>query len=574
MLGHWATVMVVLGCFGAALLVSAGLWAALHFVSAREQQQKWSWAPDLATADVFADLPSRADLDADAEWVDQRYEVGSSRQPERLRGLGAEQAARYIRSGRPFIVTDMVEKWGMRDWDCESVRRDFGDEEMHLWNAYSGGGQPAVVRLSDPWQQWLFPQEGTRSVRDAEEQTQEEVEGSCADTNETATSAAPSALSFHWYPLNGGAGAWPDDPVFGSSPRSIRRLQESYDLPSFLPQKSKLNQRFCKDRMEVFFGMPGAGAKLHADSVCEPIFSVQLSGRKRWRLSPLPPYRRAMRTEANNYIDKRPEGAWEPTYDFILEPGEAVFFPTSWMHETRNVAPTTAAGHEEPAAGRYHQSGSAAAAAVRRDGGSSESGEDRMDGCSLSLSLQWRYPFPVGFIRDFAPRLLRAKETHFCFEHWAPFITGDVDGVRRLAFPLMQAVSSGSQRKQLDAERWLLRRIREQFVRMDADADGFVTMKEKASDLAEIRRAEKGAGALVEFEPHFEAADWISFHDEPRPPVSVRGRPDEASVWFGGDGDGRVSQQEWEAGISRLVHEYAVARQQGAIDVEEEEDPL
>eukprot|EP01045_Picozoa_sp_COSAG04_P028782 COSAG04_NODE_4561_length_2016_cov_126.735524_2_plen_146_part_00 len=96
------------------------------------------------------------------------------------------------------------------------------------------------------------------------------------------------------YPLNGGAGASPNEPVFGSSPRSIRKLQGAYSLPDFLPQKSELNQRFCKvratmlqkptrvqgvawlshvslcttqDRMEVFLGMPGAGAKLHADSV-------------------------------------------------------------------------------------------------------------------------------------------------------------------------------------------------------------------------------------------------------------------------------------------------------------------
>ena len=96
-------------------------------------------------------------------------------------------------------------------------------------------------------------------------------------------------------------------------------------------------------------------------------------------------------------------------------PGEAVFFPTSWLHETRNLNGT--------------------------DSSSSGSG---LDGCSLSLSLQWRYPFPVGFIRDFAPRLVRAKETHFCFEHWAPFITGDVDGIRRRARRVLEAVRSAA----------------------------------------------------------------------------------------------------------------------------------
>ena len=270
----------------------------------------------------------------------------------------------------------------------------------------------------------------------------------------------------------------------------------------------------------MFLGMPGAGAKLHADSVCEPIFSVQLSGRKRWRLSPLPPYRRAMRTQANLYIEGRQEGGWEPTYDFVLEPGEAVFFPTTWMHETRTL-------------------------------------EGR---CSLSLSLQWRYPFPVGFIRDFSPRLLRAKETHFCYEHWAPFITGDVDGIRRIALPVLRARGQSERRT---AQRAMERQIQERFREMDEDGDGFVTASEKASHFAHVLRAETERGALVEFDTAFEAVDWIAFHDEP----VAEAAPD--AIFAGGDGDSRVSEREWVRNIGRMVEEYIDARTNGAVDVED-----
>eukprot|EP01047_Picozoa_sp_COSAG01_P080512 COSAG01_NODE_15688_length_1310_cov_1.423617_2_plen_247_part_00 len=214
-----------------------------------------------------------------------------------VRGLTPEKAARWIRSGRPFIVTDMVKGWDMHNWDCESVRRDFPDEEMQLWNSYDDGHKemPRDVRLSGPWQDWLYPQqrgsnEGVASGN-----------GSCAD-------GPPTALSFHWYPLQGGAGQHPDEPVRGSSSAAIEKLQASYALPTFLDGNSTLNQRFCKDRMEVFLGVPGAGAKLHADAVCEPIFSVQLAGRKRWRLSPLPPYQDSMPLDSNVYIARRPEG--------------------------------------------------------------------------------------------------------------------------------------------------------------------------------------------------------------------------------------------------------------------------
>lgn len=237
----------------------------------------------------------------------------------------------------------------------------------------------------------------------------------------------------------------------------------------------------------MFLGMPKAGARLHADSVCEPIFSVQLTGRKRWRLGPLPPYRRAMLEESTDYMQRwqkmRASGvaqpkvcyvcvlrtieqhacsldytgkhllyphsihiifvvfcyschtltqgnwSWAPTYDFILEPGEAIFFPPSWMHETENLAPAAPA----PTTG-----GDAAAVMQQQQ---SRPGDD--DGCSIAASLQWRYPFATSFIRDFAPRLARAAETHFCFEHWAPFISGDVDGVRKLARAMLRNTPVG-----------------------------------------------------------------------------------------------------------------------------------
>ena len=137
--------MAALGC-GALYLLLALLLDKGHPVLG-----KLDWPAGLdGAAEPGGDVPTRAELDADAAWVRRRFEVGSSRQPERVRGLTKEKASRYIRSGRPFIVTDMVEDWAMRDWDCESMRRDFGDEEIMPWNAYGGDGEPESVRLSDP----------------------------------------------------------------------------------------------------------------------------------------------------------------------------------------------------------------------------------------------------------------------------------------------------------------------------------------------------------------------------------------------------------------------------------------
>ena len=92
-----------------------------------------------------------------------------------------------------------------------------------------------------------------------------------------------------------------------------KKIKAAYKMPYFI-EKNPMNLEFTKERIEVrqqlaahpkrvaakhcidmtkhtiylqilticlsqfFLGMPGAGAALHADGVCEAIFSVQLSG--------------------------------------------------------------------------------------------------------------------------------------------------------------------------------------------------------------------------------------------------------------------------------------------------------
>eukprot|EP01051_Picozoa_sp_SAG22_P028775 SAG22_NODE_10324_length_541_cov_1.097285_1_plen_123_part_01 len=53
-------------------------------------------------------LPTAAELESDRAWVDRFYGIGVARVPDRLSNLTEELASRYIRSGRPFIVTDMI----------------------------------------------------------------------------------------------------------------------------------------------------------------------------------------------------------------------------------------------------------------------------------------------------------------------------------------------------------------------------------------------------------------------------------------------------------------------------------
>ena len=180
----------------------------------------------------------------------------------------------------------------------------------------------------------------------------------------TADKKSPKSVSFHWYPIQQGAeeldGQERDDGYTNTlaSPAARRKIKSSFQLPYFVEDNAS-NREFCKNRIEFFLSMPGSGAALHADSVCEPIFSVQIAGSKQWRLGPVPPYKSVTHRKAPEEFAK--VGTWTAIWDDVLKPGEALFFPPSMLHETRSAT----------------------------------------NECSVAASLQIRYPFASEFIRDF-----------------------------------------------------------------------------------------------------------------------------------------------------------------------------
>eukprot|EP00656_Telonema_subtile_P002891 TRINITY_DN11323_c0_g1_i2.p1 TRINITY_DN11323_c0_g1~~TRINITY_DN11323_c0_g1_i2.p1 ORF type:complete len:334 (-),score=79.72 TRINITY_DN11323_c0_g1_i2:230-1231(-) len=101
--------------------------------------------------------------------------------------------------------------------------------------------------------------------------------------------------------------------------------------------------------------------------------SITLGGKKRWRLSPMP----AVHTVATTvpiHDGSINASVWTPTYEFELGPGEGVFFPSGFVHETNNVG----------------------------------------DECSASVTYQFDYPSPSKYLRAFLPRLLTAPNMQEC----------------------------------------------------------------------------------------------------------------------------------------------------------------
>ena len=68
-------------------------------------------------------------------------------------------------------------------------------------------------------------------------------------------------------------------------------------------------------------------------------------------------------------------GGWVPTYDFILNKGEALFFPPAFVHESQNV------GKE----------------------------------CAASITHQYNYPMAAGFFRAWWPRTRRIGDMNECW---------------------------------------------------------------------------------------------------------------------------------------------------------------
>ncbi|MDE1462002.1 cupin-like domain-containing protein [Spartinivicinus poritis] len=89
----------------------------------------------------------------------------------------------------------------------------------------------------------------------------------------------------------------------------------------------------------IFIGNKGTGIKNHQDSMGTHLWSAQICGRKRWLISPpeMMPYLaegEASWLEREQSIAKYPEFAEAACLDFVLEPGEILFLPVGWWHQT------------------------------------------------------------------------------------------------------------------------------------------------------------------------------------------------------------------------------------------------
>jgi 50S ribosomal protein L16 3-hydroxylase len=80
------------------------------------------------------------------------------------------------------------------------------------------------------------------------------------------------------------------------------------------------------DDLMVSWASPGGGVGPHADSY--DVFLLQVQGRRRWRVAPPDPQA--------GFVEGLPVKIlrrFEPTHDWLLEPGDMLYLPPQWGHD-------------------------------------------------------------------------------------------------------------------------------------------------------------------------------------------------------------------------------------------------
>ncbi len=113
----------------------------------------------------------------------------------------------------------------------------------------------------------------------------------------------------------------------------------------------QLPQRLHGQTNVVFVGNRGTGIANHQDSMGTHLWSAQICGRKRWWVSPpeMSPFLadgQASWRRRDADVEHFPAFADAACLDFVLEPGEVLFLPVGWWHETEIVEDSISITHD------------------------------------------------------------------------------------------------------------------------------------------------------------------------------------------------------------------------------------
>lgn len=273
----------------------------------------------------------------------------------RVRDMSDKKFKELVRQSYPFIVEDCVapeaellrtpcSEFGRR-WPQEHMKAEYTENQRHIY-------------LKDP--SWYSEQKPT------------------AQEKKHLSRGKPLSGPYIWHVKD------------ETEDRATKpTIQKMWPVPYFL-KNSTLNHQEALDSFEFWFVLENGGSQAHADAYCETTISMQLRGRKKWRLGAFPNISNAFQPygfhDAEIY---RSIEYWQPEHEELVEPGQCVVFPMGYVHET------------------YVEEG---------DGGE--------DGCSIASTFQFQDPQPVFQWRNFLTRwgLSHYARNEPCLERMEPYV--------------------------------------------------------------------------------------------------------------------------------------------------------
>lgn len=107
--------------------------------------------------------------------------------------------------------------------------------------------------------------------------------------------------------------------------------QKAWQPPYFV--RGAVNLREANESAEFWFHRRNGAVLAHADTYCIPAVSLQITGKKRWRLMPHPQVQFS-RLAPDSHDGGIYRANWRPFWEITVHEGEALVFFPNLFHET------------------------------------------------------------------------------------------------------------------------------------------------------------------------------------------------------------------------------------------------
>jgi hypothetical protein len=217
----------------------------------------------------------------------------------RVRNVADKEFNDLVRRGYPFVVEDCIPSNELSNMPCSEYGKRFPQEHM---KAEYTPGQAHVYLGDSDWHSVKKP---------------------TAKAKKHLSLGKPLSGPYVWHVK--------DETVDKKTKPTLAKM---FPVPYFL-NHSTVNREESLDSFEFWFGLEEGGTQAHADAYCETTLSMQLRGKKVWRLGAFPNITNAF--QPHSFHDAqiyKTDWLWQPEYEEAVGAGECMVFPMGYIHET------------------------------------------------------------------------------------------------------------------------------------------------------------------------------------------------------------------------------------------------